>query len=129
MPFRFDFSVVKTSKVYRNRNQMIPEFTVQEANLFNNIVHYEVEIELLNARCKSFSSIQLEYLLKKNIQYVLSGLQFSNFPITYPERDAILKEYLELTLEENTFNELKEDSQYNLKENLENILQDHHLLV
>ena len=114
-PFRFDFSVIKTSKVYRNRNQMIPEFTVQEANLFNNIVHYEVEIELLNARCKSFSSIQLESLLKKNIQYVLSGLQFSNFPITYPERDAILKEYLELTLEENTFNELKEDSQYNLK--------------
>ena len=114
-PFRFDFSVVKTSKMRRNRNQMVPEYTIQESNVFNNVMHYEIEIELLNDKCKSYSGVQLESVLKKNIQYVLSGLQFSNFPIPYTERDDVLKKYLELTLEKNIFNDLKEDTPFNLK--------------
>ena len=64
-PFRFDFSVVKTSKMRRNRNQMVPEYTIQESNVFNNVMHYEIEIELLNDKCKSYSGVQLESVLKK----------------------------------------------------------------
>ena len=114
-PFRVDCSIVKTSKVMRNRNRMIPEFTVQESNVFNNMKHYEIEIEFLNDKCKKYSSIELEKLIKKNIQFVLSGLQFTNFPISYDERNDILKKYLQLTLNEKTFNELKDDNNYNLK--------------
>ena len=94
---------------------MIPEFTIQEADLFNNMMHYEIEIELLNDKCQKYSGMVLESLLKKNIQFVLSGLQFSNYPISYVERNNILKEYLQLTLDKKTFDDLKEDNTFNLK--------------
>ena len=43
-PFRVDCSIVKTSKYSRNKNRMISEYTIQNAELFNNIQHYEIEI-------------------------------------------------------------------------------------
>ena len=114
-PFRVDCSIVKTSKYSRNKNRMISEYTIQNAELFNNIQHYEIEIEFLNKLANKLSTIQLENMIKKNILFVLSGLQFSNFPLSYNKQDAVLKEYLELALSDEKFNEIKEDNVYNKK--------------
>ena len=94
---------------------MIPEFTIQDAELFNNMQHYEIEIEFLNELANKLSVIQLEKIIKKNILYVVSGLQFSNFPLPYDKQNNILKEHLELVMEPDNFNEIKKDNAYNFK--------------
>ena len=53
--------------------------------------HYEIEIELVNDKCYGLKPIVLERLLK-TIQYVLSGLQFTNFPVSYMEMNSVLKQ-------------------------------------
>lgn len=114
-PFKVDCSIIKTSKYSKNKNRMIPEFTIQDAELFNNMQHYEIEIEFLNEVANKLSIIQLEKMIKKNILYVLSGLQFSNFPLPYDKQNTILKEYLQLVMDTDSFNQIKQDNVYNLK--------------
>ena len=46
-PFRIDCSIVKTSK---KRRTYIPEYSIQESNVFNNPENYEIEIELDNKK-------------------------------------------------------------------------------
>ena len=48
-PFRIDCSIVKTSK---KRKYYIPEYTVEQSEVFNNPENYEIEIELLNDRAR-----------------------------------------------------------------------------
>ena len=43
---------------------------------------------------------KLERIIKKNITHVLSGLQGTNYPISYIEKDEVLKKYIKLTYEE-----------------------------
>jgi len=112
-PFQIDCSIIKTSRNAKGSSWLVPTYTVDESNLFNNIEHYEIELELINADAFKFSSIDLEVLLKKGIQHVISGLQYSNFPVSYAELNSILKNYLKLT--SNKYNELKEDTENNLK--------------
>ena len=48
-----DCSIVKTSKKNRQQgNNLIPEYNIQDSNVFNNIENYEIEIELLNMKAK-----------------------------------------------------------------------------
>jgi hypothetical protein len=114
-PFQIDCSIIKTSRNKRGSSILIPTYTVKESNLFNNIEHYEIELELINKEAYKFSSIDLEDLFKKGIQQVISGIQYSNFPVSYSELNNILKNYLKLTQTKEKYNELKEDNHYNLK--------------
>ena len=114
-PFQIDCSIIKTSKNKKGSSILIPAYTIEEANLFNNIEHYEIELELINTEAYKFSSIALEDLLKKGIQQVIGGIQYSNFPVSYSELNGILKNYLKLTVSSEMYKELKEDNFYNLK--------------
>ena len=114
-PFQIDCSIIKTSRNKKGSSILIPTYTVKESNLFNNIEHYEIELELINKEAYKFSSIDLEDLFKKGIQQVISGIQYSNFPVSYSELNNILKNYLKLTQSKEKYNELKEDNHYNLK--------------
>ena len=89
-PLKFDLSIVKTSKWdYRNR-KYIPESTIQKSNVFKNEEQYEIEIELVNPYAKSMTHLDLKKKLNNVIKLVLSGLQQTNFPISYTEQKAVL---------------------------------------
>ena len=114
-PFVIDCSIIKTSKHVKKTSRMVPTYTVQDSNVFKNMKHYEIEIELVNDKCYGLKPIVLERLLKKTIQYVLSGLQFTNFPVSYMEMNSVLKQYLEMTQNEETYKKLENDSFQNRK--------------
>ena len=103
----------------------MPYYNVKEANIFNELEHYEIELELNNSEIKQrygefgFNreswgthnwdeeessnknvALMLYKIIKKGIKYILCGIQNTNYPISYVEKDEILKKYIELTYEE-----------------------------
>jgi len=112
-PFKIDCSIVKTSKQKKNnRNQywMVPEYNIKDSGVFDNFEHYEIELELIpNSNYWDVLEKQFGYLtqtkslafidkiIKKGIKMVLSGIQGSNYPISYIEQIDLLKEYIDLT--------------------------------
>ena len=90
-PFKIDCSIIKTSKNKKFSSILIPTHTVEESNVFNNVEHYEMELELINEQAFKYNSIDLESLMKKCIQMVISGLQYSNYPVSYSELNTVLK--------------------------------------
>ena len=102
-PFRVDCSIIKTSNVrtLNKKKNYIPEYSVQESNVFNNPENYEIEIELLNNKARSQwkDEQQLINVIKKGIKLILSGWQQTNFPISFKEKKNILNEYINLIYE------------------------------
>ena len=97
MPYKFDISVVKSSNSDR-RNRPIPSYRIDEAGVFENTEHYELEIELNDVyTLGAFNDPKsLENELKNGIKIILAGLQESNYPISYDEQDNIKEEYVKL---------------------------------
>lgn len=105
-PFIVDISIAKfgnraPDKFGRpNRGQMIRVYTLDESNLFNNQEVYEIEIEVNNKKIgpeTPFNTpIMLADALRKGIKYVLSGLQGTNYPVSYPEQKQIIASYMKL---------------------------------
>ena len=102
-PVFLDVSIVKGS-TKTNRKVPIPQFTVQEANLFQNEESYEVELEVDNSRVgpgSDYASLEkLVGVIRQNIRLVLSGLQGTNFPISNSEKMANLTSYIDLVFGE-----------------------------
>ena len=90
-PLFVDCSIVKSSK--RKGYSMISDYTIQEANVFNNMESYEIEIEMDNSK-KMMDDVPGK--LKKVIKYVLSGLQESNYPIGFNETNTVIRDYMRL---------------------------------
>ena len=106
-PFKIDLSIVKTSKLKYDYNKkykyLLPTLKIQESNVFNNPENYEIELEMDNDRCDVLKNIIkgdivsfLEAKVKNGIKYILSGLQNTNFPISYEEQNNVLQEYINL---------------------------------
>ena len=98
-PFKIDLSIVKSNKQRRlasGRKVFVKEYSVEEANVFNEPENYEVEIELMNSIAKTQVKGELMYKIKKAIKMILSGWQKTNFPTAYTEHEQILKEYMVL---------------------------------
>ena len=61
---------------------------------------YEIEIELLNSMLGPLSYFDnentIEQSIKKVITDILSGLQETNYPISYTEQNKVLKDYIKL---------------------------------
>ena len=105
-----DVSIVKSNKTYtsnaygakKGKAIPIPCQTIQEAGVFHNAEHYEIELELNNDKIteladrssgdKTVKKIIDE--IRQTIRVILSGLQGTPYPIAYSEQDAILKEYM-----------------------------------
>jgi len=102
-PVFLDVSIVKGS-TKKNRKVPIPQFTVQEANLFQNEESYEVELEVDNSRVGPGSNYdnleKLVGVIRQNIRLVLSGLQGTNYPIANSEKFMCLESYMELVFGE-----------------------------
>ncbi len=106
-PFRIDCSIVKTSK---KRKYYIPEYTVEQSEVFNNPENYEIEIELLNDRARYLPKEELIINLKNVIKVILSGWQQSSFPISFKEEKDIQTEYMSLIYQGNPLPKTKDGS-------------------
>jgi hypothetical protein len=105
-PVIVDISIVKyanrTPDKYgrENRGRIIPVYTLDESNIFNNPESYEIEIEVDNwsigPSTRFNSPRQIVDPLRKVIKYVLGGLQSTNYPISYPEQQQIIQSYMRL---------------------------------
>jgi hypothetical protein len=100
-PFIVDLSIVKSSNK-TDQGWLIPAYTIQESNVFNNPEVYEMEVEVIRplAKLKYRSPQQLTEELQKAIKHVLCGLQKTNFPISYTEQNEIEQQYQRLLFEE-----------------------------
>ena len=98
-PVKVDLSVTKSSSIGEDYKPILA-YNFEDSNILNNPEIYEIEIEVLNDQVgpnKVFNDAdKLERILKKCITHVLSGLQGTNYPITYPEQRDIQEEYLKL---------------------------------
>ena len=110
-PFKFDLSILKTSKYNTKTKKYITEYNINNSNLFKNLETYEVEMELLNNKARQMNLNALNSTIKKGIKMILSALQNSNYPISYFEASDILYEYTILT------NKHKIKSKNDLKDN------------
>ena len=109
-PFVIDISIVKygnkAADKYGNadRGDVILAYTVEESNVFNNTESYEIEIELDNSTIgpNSLYNTAPSVLdsLRKGIKMILSGLQGTDYPISYPEQNEVLQSYMKLIWKE-----------------------------
>lgn len=88
LPFKIDLSIVKET----------PDIgkTFRDINLNNLVEKYEIEIEINNDKLIELDVSKLELLLKKINKIILSGLQNTNFPISYPDIEVIKNKYINL---------------------------------
>lgn len=99
-PIRVDISVVKESKRHPPPNtwRMESTYTFEQANVADSSSKYEIEIEIDNSRVGPGkfvdSSEALAFLVRQAIKLVLSGLQGTNFPVSYyPEIQSVCNDY------------------------------------
>ena len=97
-PVNIDISIVKKSDVINGRPKTY--YTTDESDVFNKKQSFEIELEINNSEVgpgTKFNSTNLVLeSLRKVIKYILSGLQGTNYPISYIEQKDILNSYMEL---------------------------------
>ena len=102
LPFKVDLSIVKES--HKERRQYVPEYSFEAARVLESQEKYEIEIEVDNSQVgpgTKYSSGEksnnaLASALRKGIKYILSGLQGTNYPISYPDQHSVAQQYLKL---------------------------------
>ncbi len=88
-PVKIDLSIVRESL---NEKQ-----TFKDSNILGTNGKYEIEIEIDNDKLDSkITAVELDKIIKRVIKYILSGLQDTNYPVTYIEQNAITQDYLRL---------------------------------
>jgi hypothetical protein len=102
-PVVVDLSIVKSgnmSKDKRGFNHITPVYTLEESNVFNNKETYEIEIEVEEGNIGDARTYQrseeLAAQVRKVIKFVLSGLQGTMYPISYPEQEEVLRDYMKM---------------------------------
>jgi len=93
LPIQVDMSIVKASYT--------PSYTTEQSGVFKNLETYEIELEVINRLVgpysQNFNTPQILLgSMKKAINYVLMGLQKTNYPISYNEQDVVLKSYMSI---------------------------------
>ena len=94
-PFHVDISVVKES--HRRDGHIIPEYSFQASKTTECEPKYEIEIEMDNHLVgigkKMNNAIVVADILRTGIKIVLSGLQGTNFPVSYEELAHTSRDY------------------------------------
>ena len=96
-PLRGDLSVIKESYRKEGSWRMEAEYNFATSKVTESALKYEIEIEVLNSRVGPGKFINsapvLAHALRGAIKLVLSGIQGTNFPISYPETQTVYNEY------------------------------------
>jgi 2-polyprenyl-3-methyl-5-hydroxy-6-metoxy-1,4-benzoquinol methylase len=98
LPFRVDMSIVRSSDRDRERGRYVKTYNISDSNVFVNQESYEIEIELMNYDAQVLYKTSKEMVrgIEQVTKYVLSGLQKTNYPISYKEQQGVLEEYMKL---------------------------------
>ena len=100
LPLFADLSIVKKSKTTQGGNVPMKVYTVQESDVFISLEEFEIEMEIDNSRVGIGTDYKdqksLMELIRKSMRMILSGLQQTNYPISYVEQDNILTEYMKM---------------------------------
>lgn len=98
LPIFADISIVKTNK--KTNRVPIPQYTIQDAGVFENIESYEIELEVDNSQVGDgtlyYDVPELMEAIRKCIRIVLSALQDTNYPISYHEQQQVIQSYMKL---------------------------------
>ena len=98
LPVKVDISIVKESM--REGRHMKPAYTFDEARVVNSPESYEVEFEIDNFKVGPGTTYANESVLvpviRKMVRHILSGLQESNYPISYSDQNDVIQDYMRL---------------------------------
>jgi mRNA capping enzyme len=98
LPVFADISIVRSSKM--RGNEPIKTYDIQDSGVLNGVESYEIEMEIDNDRVGTGTAYNnaksLVELIRKMIRIILSGLQGTNYPISYIVSDNILFQYMQL---------------------------------
>ena len=100
-PVKIELSIVRSS-TKDNRGQLSKTYNVQDSNVFQNSETYEIEIEVKNDDAKLMfrGPEELTRNIEKITKIVLSGLQKTNYPVSYVEQKKTMDDYMRLVHEE-----------------------------
>lgn len=97
LPLFADLSIVKSSKTTNKGKTMMKYYNIKDSGVFDSLEKYEIEMELDNSKVgvgTDYNDVDtITNLIRKIIRIVLSGLQQTNYPISYTEHDNVLHEY------------------------------------
>ena len=95
-PMRVDCSIVKSSM--KENRKYVPTYTIKDSKIFTQNPSFEIEIELDNDKIDALglTNVQIAGMLRQVIKIVMSGLQQTNFPISYVEQEDVRIEYMDL---------------------------------
>lgn len=98
LPVFADVTILRTSAKTGGRKQiMIPQYTIQEAKVFQEPESYEIELEVDNMKVGSVNTAtKLLESVRKGIRIVLSAIQGSNYPIGEREMKHVIHSYQRL---------------------------------
>ena len=94
LPFIVDLSIVRESR--RRGRYLVPEFTFEASGVADNPAKYEIEFEVDYKKVQVFNVPLLENQIKKMSKEILSGLQQTNYPVSYDEQKKTLIKYMKL---------------------------------
>ena len=101
-PVKIDISIVRSG--IKEGAFAKPVYNVGESNVFKNPSNIELEIEIDNDRVGPGTPFTTPALLldaiRKAIKLVLSGLQETNYPVSYPQQKKNLEAYMKLIWED-----------------------------
>ena len=102
-PVNIDVSIVKNSK--KSGRNYVPQYKMTDSGVLDSVENFEIEIEMNNEkmlRILESTSDDMDIVkvitqrLKKVIKFVLSGIQETNYPVSYDEQDAMLQDYMKI---------------------------------
>ena len=99
-PIVVDLSIVRNSRM--SGGVMVPTHSMEESGIFKNPEHCEIELEVDNAKVGVGTEYTKENVkalsdeLRRIIRVVLSGLQETNYPVSYKEQETVLQMYMRL---------------------------------
>ena len=93
-PVKVDLSITKMSK--RRGRYPIPEYRFKDSGVLDSPQIYEIEIEVDGNKLSGETDSTLTKKLRNVIKIILSGLQNTNFPVSYSERDDVLQQYMKI---------------------------------
>ena len=102
-PIYVDISITKSSELVNKKPKTY--YSTSDSNIFNREEHYEIELEIDNkliGPSTKFNNPQIILeSLRKVIKFVLSGLQGTNYPISFLEQRLIINSYMKLLHKDN----------------------------
>ena len=99
-PFQIDLSIVRSSNWNKETRRPSKTYTIKESNVFENPMVYEIEGELNSVKSMlKYTEAEVVKEIENISTIVLSGLQKSNFPISYKKQKEVMERFLMLIQE------------------------------